>query len=184
VEDEQKSGRPKEISQEKEQSIISSVTKDRSGREKSSEILAYEAGISHSSVCAILKKHGLVIAKPSWKPGLTEDAKARRLAFALEHKDWTLEDWKDVIWSDETSVVLGQRRGAVRIWRTVQDAKDPSCTRRRWKGVSEFMFWGCFSYDKKGPCCGSINPLINCRNGLLKAEGPLYSIYRVELNIE
>jgi ankyrin repeat protein len=27
-------------------------------------------------------------------------------------------------------------------------------------------------------CCGSINPLINCRNGLLKAEGPLYSIYR------
>jgi hypothetical protein len=33
-------------------------------------------------------------------------------------------------------------------------------------------------------CCGSINPLINCRNGLLKAEGPLYSIYRVELNIE
>jgi hypothetical protein len=25
-------------------------------------------------------------------------------------------------------------------------------TRKRWKGYSEFMFWGCFSYDHKGPC--------------------------------
>lgn len=23
-----------------------------------------------------------------------------------------------------------------------------SCIRERWKGASEFMFWGCFSYDK------------------------------------
>jgi hypothetical protein len=21
-----------------------------------------------------------------------------------------------------------------------------------WKGYSEFMFWGCFSWDRKGPC--------------------------------
>ena len=28
---------------------------------------------------------------------------------------------------------------------------DKTCIRRRWKGHSEFMFWGCFSYDKKGP---------------------------------
>ncbi len=24
--------------------------------------------------------------------------------------------------------------------------------RPRWKGFSEFMFWGCFTSDKKGPC--------------------------------
>src|SRR5215471_5128591 len=24
--------------------------------------------------------------------------------------------------------------------------------RARWKLAKEFMFWGCFSYDKKGPC--------------------------------
>ena len=27
-----------------------------------------------------------------------------------------------------------------------------TCIRRCWKGVTEFMFWGSFSYDKKGPC--------------------------------
>ena len=24
--------------------------------------------------------------------------------------------------------------------------------RSQWNGASEFIFWGCFSYDKKGPC--------------------------------
>jgi hypothetical protein len=28
----------------------------------------------------------------------------------------------------------------------------PDVIHRRWKGFSEFMFWACFSYDKKGPC--------------------------------
>lgn len=28
----------------------------------------------------------------------------------------------------------------------------PSTIRNRWKGYSEFMFWGSFSYDYKGPC--------------------------------
>lgn len=27
-----------------------------------------------------------------------------------------------------------------------------SYIRERWKGYSEFMFWACFSYDKKGLC--------------------------------
>jgi hypothetical protein len=60
-----RSGRSKKISQEKEQSIIQSVIKDYSKREKSSEVWTYEAGISHIPVCAILKKHDLVIAKSS-----------------------------------------------------------------------------------------------------------------------
>jgi hypothetical protein len=35
-----------------------------------------------------------------------------------------------------------------------------------------------------GPCFGSVNPLINCRNDLLKAEGPLYSVYGVKHTIQ
>jgi transposase len=151
AEDAKRSGRPKEITPEKEKAIIESVSKDRNGREKSSEILAYEAGISHSSVLRILKRNGFVIAKPSWKPGLTEAAKAKRLKFCLDHQHWTLDDWKNVIWTDETAVVLGHRRGSLRVWRTVEDRYNITCVRRRWKGASDFMVWACFSYDKKGP---------------------------------
>ena len=57
-----------------------------------------------------------------------------------------------MIWSDETSVVLLYRRGGYRIWRQPKEAFVRSCIRERWKGASEFMFWGCFTYDKKGLC--------------------------------
>jgi hypothetical protein len=77
--------------------------------------------------------------------------KAARLEWALVHKDWTLEDWKKVIWTDETSVLLSHRRGGYRIWRRRDKTVLKSCVRSRWKGYSEFMFWGAFSYDKKGP---------------------------------
>ena len=145
-------GRPKEVMEEKEQKILDTVRKDRSGREKSSEVIRYELGWSSSTVLSILKKHGLRNVKPTTKPGLNRDQQLCRLAFALEHKDWTLEDWKNVIWSDETSVILGHRRGSVRVWRTVDEAYNKTTVRNRWKGYSEFMFWGCFSYDRIGPC--------------------------------
>jgi hypothetical protein len=152
VEDGERIGRPKEISPEVEQAIIEAVTKNRCGREKSTEILAFDSGISYISVWRILRKHGFKVVKPSWKPGLTEAAKQARYAFAKRFAHWTLEDWKRVIWTDETSVILGHRRGAIRVWRTIEDAHDSTCVRRRWKKASEFMFWGSFSYDKKGPC--------------------------------
>jgi len=75
-----------------------------------------------------------------------------RLRWCLDHQDWTLDDWKNVIWSDETSVVLGHRRGGYRVWRRPDEAFVRSAIRERWSGYQEFMFWGCFSWDKKGPC--------------------------------
>jgi hypothetical protein len=56
-----------------------------------------------------------------------------------------------VNWSDETSVVL-TRRGQQRCWRDKDEAFDKTVVRWRWKGYSEFMFWGAFSYHSKGPC--------------------------------
>ena len=39
-----------------------------------------------------------------------------------------------------------------RIWRAKDERFLKSTIRPRWKGYSEFMFWGCFTYDTKGPC--------------------------------
>ena len=75
-----------------------------------------------------------------------------RYQFALRYKDWTIEDWKNVIWSDEISVILNSRRGKIRSWRQPYEVFVKTTVRRRFVGAMEFMFWGCFSYDKKGPC--------------------------------
>ena len=140
VEDGARSGRPKEITSEIEQRLLDSNSADRSGREKSSEVLAYVCGISRSSALRILHKHSLSSVKPNRKAGLNLHQRAARLAFCLAHQSWTLEDWKRVIWSDETSVILGQRRGTVRLWRRSGEAYEKTCIRQRWKGFSEFMF--------------------------------------------
>lgn len=153
-----RSGRPSKQDDATTQLVIAKVVRDRFGREKSCADIAgdleQELGIeiSQSTVWRILRKNGYNKTKPTRKPGLTKAMRADRLKFALDHKDWTLEDWKDVIWSDETSVLLGHRRGGYRVWRKSNEAFVKSCIRERWKGFMEFMFWGCFSYDKKGPC--------------------------------
>jgi Transposase len=145
-------GRPKEITKEVEERLLDNVKMDRNSREKSSEVLAYETGISASSALSILHKYDMSSVKPTRKPGLNATQRAARLKFCLDHKDWTLDDWKRVIWSDETSVILGQRRGAIRLWRSSEEAYDKTVIRRRWKGFTEFMFWGSFCWDSKGPC--------------------------------
>ena len=38
------------------------------------------------------------------KPGLHPEKIAKRLEWAERHKNWTVEDWKHVIWSDESSI--------------------------------------------------------------------------------
>ena len=115
VEDAHKSGRPG-ISLEKQLEIVAKVTTDRYGREKSTAEIAEEVEVSQSSVARILKKYGFKKVKPTWKPDLTPAMKKACLEFAIRYKDWTIEDWKRVIWTDETSVILGQRRGNNRIW--------------------------------------------------------------------
>ena len=41
------------------------------------------------------------------KPGLRPENVTERLKWALRYKDWTIEDWKRVIWSDESSIWIG-----------------------------------------------------------------------------
>jgi len=153
VADAPRSGRSSKQTEENKQEIIVKVRRDRYGREKNcTEIASEMSNISGITVWRILRAAGFKKTKPTRKPGLTEEMKKARLDFALRHEHWTLEDWKNVIFSDETSVVLNHRRGGYRVWRKSDERLVKSCIRERWKGYSEFMFWGCFSYNKKGPC--------------------------------
>jgi hypothetical protein len=97
----------------------------------------------------ILHKHRFKKVKRTAKPGLTAAARAARLEWCYKHQ---FIDWSKVVFSDETSVVLGHRRGGDKVWRQPEEVNDPTCLKARWTGYMNFMFWGCFSYDYKGPC--------------------------------
>ena len=111
VEDACRSGRPPKVTSELEQAILDNVRHDRNDREKSSAVLGYEHGVSSTTILNILRRNNFRPCKSTMKPGLDSAMKEARLQFCLRYRHWTLDDWKNVIWSDETSVVLGSRRG-------------------------------------------------------------------------
>ena len=150
VQDAPRSGRPFKVTPAIEQAILN-VRHDRNGREKSSAVLGYEHGVSSTVILGVLRRNNFRSCKFTMKPGLNSAMKEARLQFCLRYRHWTLEDWKNFIWSDETSVMLGSHRGRRLQWRTSKEKYAQTCIRRRWKGCSEFMFWGCYSYEKKGP---------------------------------
>lgn len=153
VDSKPRSGRPTKINDQTTNAVLNHIRASRATRSHNLVQIAERSnsGIKKDTALKILKRAGMHKVKRTTKPGLTPTIKQQRLAFALKHKDWTLEDWKRVCFSDETSVVLGHRRGADKVWRPKDEAQDQTVSRSRWKGYSEFMFWGCFSYNFKGP---------------------------------
>jgi hypothetical protein len=72
---------------------------------------------------------------------------------ALSRKDWGLEEWRKVIFSDEASIVVSAKRGMQNISQALrEDRYHLDCIERRYNNYIEAMFWGCFTYDCKGPC--------------------------------
>ena len=86
------------------------------------------------------------------KPFLSEDHKKRRLAWSMVTIKHTMEEWMRVIWTDESSVVLGKESSAPLVWRRTHEAFDEKCILPSFKsGRSSVMIWGCIAYNRKGP---------------------------------
>jgi len=64
--------------------------------------MAYGIHLSNTLIKRRLNKAGRVTRRPLTKQLLTKKMKSKRLAWAKEYKNWTLADWKKVMFSDET----------------------------------------------------------------------------------
>ncbi|GFY19391.1 HTH_Tnp_Tc3_2 domain-containing protein [Trichonephila clavipes] len=60
-------------------------------------------------------------------PLLTALHKTLHLAWARQHRHWTVDDWKHVAWSDESRFQLNQGDGRERAWRQPHESIDPIC---------------------------------------------------------
>ncbi len=59
-------------------------------------------------------------------PLLSAKNRKLRLQFTQVHQNWTIEDWKNVAWSDESRFMLRHSDGMGRIWRKEHESMDPS----------------------------------------------------------
>ena len=123
--------------------------------------------VSAQTVRRGLKKAGLKAVVKQKKPLLKPRHKAARLDFALRHKDWTLDDWKKVVWSDETKINRLGSDGRKWAWKK----KGEGLSERLVDGTLKFgggsaMVWGCMTWQGIGYTCqieGKMDAELYCK---------------------
>ncbi|CAJ0837805.1 6932_t:CDS:2, partial [Entrophospora sp. SA101] len=83
--------------------------------------------VSTVTIHRTLKKVGLRSCVACSKPLISENNKTKRLAWALERKDWTIAKWKKIVWSDESTFSQFSQGRSLRVWHTPEEEFDPSC---------------------------------------------------------
>ncbi|KAG1132754.1 hypothetical protein G6F37_014113 [Rhizopus arrhizus] len=88
------------------------------------------------------------------KPLLSKQYKERRLAWAMAHKGWTTDDWRRMVFSDETKVNVFGSDGCKYYWSRPDDVLQPHHLDLTVKGgQGSVMVWGCITYDGPGYAC-------------------------------
>lgn len=107
--------------------------------------------ISNATVQRRLISFGMMGRVAKKKPFLRTVNKQKRLSFARAHANWTIDDWKNVFWTDESKFELfgNKRRQYVR--RKVGESHLEQCVAPSFKhGGGSIMVWGGFCFDGVG----------------------------------
>lgn len=108
--------------------------------------------ISARTVQRRLVEFGLFGRIAAKKPHVNTLNKKKRLRFAKEHEHWTIENWKNILWSDESKFNLCYSDGIRYVRRPVNTRFNPRYTIGTFKhGGGNIMVWGAFSYFGVGP---------------------------------
>jgi len=101
-----------------------------------------------------LKKAGLKAVVKAKKPLLTKRHRRERLDFALAYQDWTVEDWKTVVWSDETKINRLGSDGRIWAWKKAGESLSDRLVKETKKfGGGSLMMWGCMLWEGVGYAC-------------------------------
>lgn len=122
--------------------------------------------VSDDTVRRALKQAGLKAAEKKKKPRLLPTHKRRRLEFARKYQHWTVEDWKRVVWSDETKINRLGSDGRKWCWKKPGDGLKDQHVRGSVKfGGGSLMMWGCMTARGVGHSCridGGMDAALYC----------------------
>ena len=109
--------------------------------------------VSTSTIRRRLCEAKLFARNPRKVPLLKKRHVLKRLQFAKEHIDWPKEKWRNVLWTDESKIVLIGSKGRRQFVRRPPNTEyKPQYTVKTVKhGGASIMVWGCFSYFGVGP---------------------------------
>ncbi|KAG2192552.1 hypothetical protein INT47_012776 [Mucor saturninus] len=107
--------------------------------------------ISYTSTNRIIKKLGFKCKLKKKKAFLKKQHYQNRLKWARKHCGWTVNDWKKVIFSDESKINRWGSDGAEYTYKFPGDLERPHNVKTVLKhGVGSLMMWGCMTYFGPG----------------------------------
>jgi hypothetical protein len=78
----------------------------------------------------------------------------QQLNWALAHEHWTVEDWRKVVWSDETKINCLGSDGRRWVWKKEGEGLSERLVEGTVKfGGGSLMMWGCMLWDGCGYAC-------------------------------
>ena len=149
--DSKRSGRPKKISTRGERELkrltrgenrlsVAQITRDLN--------VGLTEPVSRETVRRYLKRLGYEYAVKIKKPFLTKTHRAARVQWCQQHLHWTKKDWRDVVFSDESTFYVLKRKNHVKVWRTDDERLIPECVQHMNTGNGgKVGIWGAISRD-------------------------------------
>ncbi|XP_075159510.1 uncharacterized protein LOC142232741 [Haematobia irritans] len=108
-------GRPRLLKDSDARLMLRQI-RNKSCKTPKQAVLAIRKNVSAPTARRALHRLGYVSAVKKKKPALSDKNIKSRLKFCKSHKNWTEEDWKLVIWSDETKINRFQSDGKEYFW--------------------------------------------------------------------
>ena len=99
-----------------------------------------------------LQESGFHSATKKKVPMLKKTHRQRRLEFTQRHENWTVADWKRVLWTDETKINRVGSDGKVYVWKQRGESISDRITSPTVKhgGGNNLMVWGCMGWNGVG----------------------------------
>lgn len=146
-------GRRRCTSERDDRYIVSNVLRNRFTTASEARNRLFEVrnvSVSKRTIRRRLAERGLSAGRPARVPELTATHRRARLGFAREHVNWTLEQWKAVLFSDESRIALRGPDGRQRVYRR-RGERFAECTVVKTVGYQggSIMIWGGICYDAR-----------------------------------
>lgn len=148
-------GRPRKLTPQDERTLIRYVSRgDVSSTSEASHLLREDTGVTVSkwTVQRSLHRSQFRAIEKKKKPLLSKKNIKARLAYYSAHKDWTEDDWKKVIWSDESKINRYSTDGRSWSWKREGESLKPRDFIQTVKhGGGNIKVWGCVTAFGVGP---------------------------------
>ena len=136
-----KSGRPPLLSQAQVEELVEFVCASSQNRRMSFAQLAttLDFGVKKDAIRMALQREGFHRRLAMRKPPISEKNRQIRLNWALEHVNWTMQQWYEILWTDETWIT-GRRHTRTWVTRRPGEEWDPTCIVERHQRKKGWMF--------------------------------------------